>query len=57
MLEVEKERECPPPAFRLFEEVIVTGDDNAEELPWQVVIIGEIGEAKGAWLFEPALFR
>lgn len=47
MLEVDTDREWPPLAFRLFE-VMVTGEDKAEVLPWPDVTIGEIGEAKGA---------
>lgn len=47
MLEVDTDREWLPLGFRLFE-VMVTGEDNAEVLPWPVVTIGEMGEAKGA---------
>jgi hypothetical protein len=45
MTDAETEREWAPPALRLYEGVIVTGDDKAERLLCVLIGTGEIGEA------------
>lgn len=45
MTDADTERECPPPALRLYEGVMVTGDDKAGKLPGAVIGAGEMGEA------------
>ena len=45
MTDADTEREWLPPALRLYEGVIVTGDDKAGKQPCVVIGAGEMGEA------------
>ena len=45
MTDADTEREWPPPALRLYEGVMVTGDDRVGKLPCVVIGAGEMGEA------------
>lgn len=47
--DADTEREWPPPVLRLYEGVMVTGDDKAEKLPGAVIGAGEMGEANVKW--------